>query len=72
MNALLIAIGTIAILIRVWIGVNVEPHHATWLGTYQALAHVFVGLIAFRNKPLWILFTVMIAVEVIAVILSRI
>lgn len=55
---------------------SVEPHPATLIGSYEAIAHVFVGglggaAIVNRDRVLWGMFWLLCGIEVACAIAAR-
>lgn len=65
-------IAVVLIAIRVWVAAHIPAAPLSYLGSYKALAHVFMGwLLAAawytRSSYLWTWFVVLNAVEILAV-----
>lgn len=63
-------------IVRVYLGMYVEPESFTWVNAYKDMAHVFIGglLVAAwlkKNRTLWFLFWALNIVEVTVAIWSR-
>lgn len=70
-------IGTLFIIGRIFLGITVPPESATFSDFYKDAAHLFVGGLAVaawiqKQKWQWVLFWLLIVVEVIVAVLSRI
>ena len=69
-------IGIILIIGRIILGVTVQPESATFSDFYKDAAHLFVGGLAVaawiqKHKWQWVLFWLLIIVEVAVAVLSR-
>lgn len=69
--------GLLLIAMRIVIAVRFPPESASMVGSYQAVAHLFVGGLAvayYFQRKRWqaVLFWLLIAVEISAAVLSRV
>jgi hypothetical protein len=77
MRYLLLAVIAIVLsLFRLQMVGTVEPHPATLIGSYEAIAHVFVGglggsAMATKDKLLWAMFWGLCVIEVACAIGAR-
>lgn len=73
---LIIGIGTVLVMCRLWIGVTISPEPMLWVDVYKDLAHIFIGVLGTmwwyrRESWQWDLFWILNAVEVVVAIASR-